>query len=117
MSTTPTNPEPRIPDSLAGDLCTVYRSNVPVPGDIDLAGLHRHLAERLPGYARPLFLRLLPAIEVTSTFKHRKAELMREGFDPSAVADPLYIADARAETYAPLDAARFARIGDGAERL
>jgi len=46
MSTTPTNPEPRIPDSLAGDLRSVYRSNVGVPASIDSAMLD--LARRRP---------------------------------------------------------------------
>ena len=32
-----------------------------------------HLMERLPDYARPLFLRILGAIAVTATLKPRKA--------------------------------------------
>ena len=44
----------------------------------------------MPPYARPVFLRLQPQIDVTGTFKQRKVELVREGFDPSAIADPLY---------------------------
>ncbi len=46
MSTSPTNPEPRIPDSLAGDLRSVYRSNLGVPASIDSAMLD--LARRRP---------------------------------------------------------------------
>ena len=30
--------------------------------------------QELPGYARPLFLRFLPSMEITGTFKHQKAE-------------------------------------------
>ena len=29
-------------------------------------------------------------MEITGTFKQRKVELVKEGFDPSAIADPLY---------------------------
>ena len=46
--------------------------------------------DNLPAYARPMFLRLKPEIEITGTFKQRKVELVKEGFDPSAIADPLY---------------------------
>ena len=42
----------------------------------------QHLARRLPAYARPLFLRIKDRIEVTATFKHKKNELAREGYDP-----------------------------------
>lgn len=40
MSTSPTNPEPpssRIPESLAGDLRSAYRSNIAIPGEFDRA--------------------------------------------------------------------------------
>jgi fatty-acyl-CoA synthase len=86
-------------------------------GDLDWAALYRHLATQLPAYARPLFLRLIPAIAVTATFKHRKADLVREGFDPGAIAGPLYVAAPDAATYERLDAPRFARIRDGLERF
>jgi hypothetical protein len=36
-----------------------------------------------PGYARPLFLRILRKLEVTTTFKHKKSDLARAGFAPS----------------------------------
>lgn len=50
MSTTPTNPEPRIPDSLTSDLRSVYRSHVGVPASIDSAMLD--LARRRPSRKR-----------------------------------------------------------------
>ena len=43
---------------------------------LDFAELRRHLTKRLPGYARPLFLRLTANIAATSTFKHNKNELV-----------------------------------------
>ena len=58
-------------------------------------GLAQRLEGRLPPYARPVFLRLQPEIEVTGTFKQRKVELVKEGFDPSAIPDPLYWLDPR----------------------
>ena len=32
-------------------------------------------------------------IEITGTFKHRKVELVKQGFDPAAITDPLYFLD------------------------
>jgi fatty-acyl-CoA synthase len=49
------------------------------------------VAQRLPSYAQPVFLRLLPAMAVTGTFKYRKLDLVAEGFDPAVVRDPLYV--------------------------
>jgi fatty-acyl-CoA synthase len=85
--------------------------------DLDLAGLWKHAAGNLAAYARPLFLRLQPELEVTGTFKHRKLELVGEGFDPAVVRDPLYLADAERGAYVRLDAALHARIAEGELRL
>ena len=53
-------------------------------GELDLAGLRAHLVNRLPAYARPVFVRVSDAAAVTGTFKYAKTELMRQGFDPAA---------------------------------
>jgi fatty-acyl-CoA synthase len=83
----------------------------------DLAVLHRHLVERLPAYARPLFLRLRTALDLTGTFKQAKQPLIAEGFDPSLVSDPLYVADPAAGRYVALDTDIFSRMTRGAFRL
>ncbi len=89
-----------------------------VTGDgFSLPALRVHLASRLPAYARPVFLRLQGAIDSTDTFKHRKAPLVRDGFDPARVADPLYLDDRAASAYVPLDASLHARIADGSFRV
>ena len=72
--------------------------------DFDLAGLRAEIAERLPAYARPLFLRFRPKLEVTGTFKPRKVELVAEGFDPESGGDPVYFDDRRAGVYQRVDA-------------
>jgi fatty-acyl-CoA synthase len=83
----------------------------------DPARLHARLAEALPAYARPLFLRLVPDLPATETFKVAHARLAAEGFDPDQIADALYIADPAHATYAPLDSALFARVAAGEVRL
>jgi fatty-acyl-CoA synthase len=84
------------------------------PG-FDIAGLAGHLRKRLPAYARPLFLRITREMRLTETFKLKKHEFQREGFDPSAIADALYFDDGTG--YAPLDAALYARISSGRVRI
>jgi fatty-acyl-CoA synthase len=85
--------------------------------DFDLAAFRAHAARHLPAYSRPVFVRLLPVLETTGTFKPRKHELMEEGFDPARVSDPLYVDDSRAGAYVPLDAAVYTDIVDGRWRL
>jgi fatty-acyl-CoA synthase len=88
-----------------------------VGAGFDLEALHRALAERLPPYARPLFLRIVAALELTGTFKLRKRELADEGYDPGVISDRLYFDDARAGRYVPLDEGVFRALGTGSLRL
>jgi fatty-acyl-CoA synthase len=88
-----------------------------VDGTLDLPELRKHLARLLPSYARPLFLRIQDRIAVTATFKHQKAELIREGFDPAASGDTIYFDDPSQQAYVRLDGALFERIKSGAVRL
>jgi fatty-acyl-CoA synthase len=88
-----------------------------VPGDgFDLARLRRHLTERLPDYARPVFLRLRDGIALTGTFKPQKQALAAEGYDPAAIADDLYVDDRAPGAYVKLDLALYARIQAGKVR-
>ncbi len=84
---------------------------------IDLNAFAAFVAEKLPVYARPLFLRLSPEIETTATFKHRKVDLVKDGFDPGKVHEPLYIFDKSAGVYVPLDEAMHERLKSGAVKF
>jgi fatty-acyl-CoA synthase len=86
-----------------------------VEPDFDPNALAAHIAQRLPPYAQPVFLRLLPQIAVTGTFKYRKVDLVAEGFDPSAVRDPLYVRGGKG--YQKLTRPLYAKIMAGEERL
>jgi fatty-acyl-CoA synthase len=88
-----------------------------VDASFDLAAFRADVGRRLPAYARPVFLRLMPSIESTGTFKPRKQALMHAGFDPMRIRDPLYFDDAQAQAYVTLDAALFAAISAGAVRV
>ena len=74
-----------------------------IDGPPDLAAIARAV-QPLPRYARPLFLRLAPALEATATFKPVKRKLVGDGFDPAKVGEPLYVYDGEREVYEKLDA-------------
>jgi fatty-acyl-CoA synthase len=86
-------------------------------GKLDLAGLHAHLAAHLPEYARPLFLRIQSEIDVTSTFKQKKIDLVRQGFDPAACREPIYFNDPQRRAFVPLDAMLYQQIMNGLVRI
>ena len=85
--------------------------------DLDLDALSRHVTEHIPAYARPVFLRLQRRMETTSTFKLRKVDLVKEGFDPSTIDDPLYFWDGRQQRYRPLDPSLHTEICRGRVKL
>jgi len=85
--------------------------------DLDLAAFHAHLAAALPDYAQPLFLRICGEIEVTATFKQKKIDLMRDGFDPAATGDPLYFNDRARQAFVRLDVPLYRQIVSGKVRL
>jgi fatty-acyl-CoA synthase len=80
-------------------------------------GFGDHLSRRLPAYARPVFLRICMSLDTTETFKQKKQQLAREGFDPQVVKDPLYFRDPKSGAYRSIDAAAYWRILDGSIRL
>nr|XP_037865900.1 very long-chain acyl-CoA synthetase isoform X2 [Chlorocebus sabaeus] len=70
--------------------------------EFDGEKLFQHIADYLPSYARPRFLRIQDTIEITGTFKHRKVALVEEGFNPAVIKDALYFLDDTAKTYVPM---------------
>lgn len=82
--------------------------------ELDLAKLPAYLEGQLPAYARPIFIRLLQhEMEITGTFKHRKVELVKEGFDPATLTDPMFWLDPESKSYKPLTPEAYAKIVSG----
>jgi fatty-acyl-CoA synthase len=86
-------------------------------GDVDLAAFRRHLIDCLPSYARPLFLRICGDLELTGTFKHKKADLAREGYNPSATSDTIYFDISQDQSFVRVDQDLYARLVSGAIRI
>ena len=110
------------------EFCNVYGVEVPnADGRAGMAALRlkagvealdvdefaAYLARELPAYARPVFLRIQPDIEVTATLKMVKGDLKKEGYDPSQVSDPLYVMLPGAGRYQTLDTKTHAAIRAG----
>jgi fatty-acyl-CoA synthase len=56
-------------------------------------------------------------LATTETFKQKKQDLMREGFDPRLVKEPIFFKDPNSDSYLPVDAGIYARILDGSIRF
>jgi fatty-acyl-CoA synthase len=87
-----------------------------VDAAFDLVAFRAMLSDRLPAFARPVFLRLLAGLAMTATFKLQTHGLQRDGYDPVAVFDPLYIDDSAGGRYRAFTKDDFARMAQG-ERL
>jgi fatty-acyl-CoA synthase len=84
--------------------------------EFEIGGLAEYVDRELPAFARPVFVRLQSQIETTGTFKYRKIDLVKEGFDPAGIKDPLYFRDA-AKGYVKLTKASHAKLLAGGYRL
>lgn len=83
----------------------------------ELEGLRSFVAQELPAYAQPLFVRIQPQIETTGTFKYRKVDLVKDGFDPAGVEQPLYFADPQTQHYERITPELYTRIQSGGFKL
>ena len=47
--------------------------------------------QKVPNYAAPQFVRVSKAADMTSTYKLRKVDLQKQGYDPVACGEPIYV--------------------------
>jgi fatty-acyl-CoA synthase len=85
--------------------------------ELDLAEFRQHLMDRLPPYARPLFLRIRKNMDLTGTFKYSKTGLVRQGFNPAASDDAVYFNNLESGAFIRLDQQLYERIQEGAIRF
>jgi acyl-CoA synthetase (AMP-forming)/AMP-acid ligase II len=73
------------------------------------------VAQELPQYAQPRFVRVIDSMATTATFKIQKTTLRKDGIDPVGQAGRIYL---RQDTgYVPLTPALWTRVTAGQERL
>ena len=80
--------------------------------EFDGAALARTAYAHLPPYAVPLFVRIVPELAHTSTFKSQKVELRKQGYGED-VGDPLYVLAGREEGYVPFYPEYVDEVKDG----
>jgi len=71
--------------------------------DFDSAAFSRHLHEKLPAYAVPIFIRICAQEEITGTFKYRKVELKKEHYDLNQIDEPIFVMLPEQSQFMPLD--------------
>lgn len=94
--------------------CTVFGVEVPGAGgragmaavqlkdgkEFDGKALADAFYDHLPAYAVPLFVRVVPELAHTSTFKSQKVDLRKQGYGAD-IEDPMYVLAGRDEGYVP----------------
>nr|XP_046263529.1 long-chain fatty acid transport protein 1-like isoform X2 [Scatophagus argus] len=68
-------------------------------GQFDLTAFLNAVQKALPPYARPVFLRLMPSVDTTGTFKIQKTRLRRDGYKPQDSSEKIYFLNSRAGCY------------------
>jgi len=86
-------------------------------GEVDYDGLYTWLSEHLPKYAIPLFIRVQKEAETTGTFKYRKVDLVKEGFNSDEVGEPIWYYDPDVNKYEPLTPDAYETLMSGAVRF
>jgi hypothetical protein len=71
--------------------------------------------KNLPRYSVPIFIRKVPEMEMTGTFKQRKVELVKEGLDPREIKDEMLWLDGH--HYKPFKAEEHQRVVSGSAKL
>mmetsp|Transcript_585 Transcript_585/g.580 ORF Transcript_585/g.580 Transcript_585/m.580 type:complete len:96 (-) Transcript_585:88-375(-) len=84
---------------------------------LNIAGLAAHMQNSLATYAMPMFIRILPQMDSTGTFKQRKVDLVKEGFDPNVILDPLFVFDVARKEYVDLTPQKYVAVCTGKSRL
>jgi fatty-acyl-CoA synthase len=85
--------------------------------NFSISEFYQLLLDELPKYSIPVFLRISPEIETTGTFKYKKTDLVKDGFDPNTITDELYFADTSTNQYVKLDANLFQKIHNQEVRI
>lgn len=84
---------------------------------VDLATLYSGVTEKLPSYARPMFVRFVKELTSTGTHKLKKVDLQKEGFNVEKISDEVYMLDSKTKSYRKLDKETYNNILNGNVRF
>ena len=89
-------------DGRAGMAAIVMREGLDA-GDIDLDSISEHIIDNLPGYARPIFIRVLDELPTTTTHKLQKNDLRDQAYHLDKVDNLLLVMQPGDTVYSKLD--------------
>jgi len=108
----------KVPGVADGRACMVAISGPPeLQSKEKLDAIQKLCQKELPAYAQPLFLRFLPEMEVTGTFKHQKVQLREHGCDPNKVSDKMFWLSPSGKRYEPFGLAEYQALENGKSKL
>ena len=99
---------------------------------VDLTTLYSGVTEKLPSYARPMFVRFVKELTSTGlhlwdkdllkiifsgTHKLKKVDLQKEGFDVEKISDEVCMLDSKTKSYRKLDKETYNNILNGNVRF
>ena len=100
---------------------------------VDLATLYSGVTEKLPSYARPMFVRFVKELISTGfhlyyrcylaimiflgTHKLKKVDLQKEGFNVEKILDEVFMLDSKTKSYEKLDKETYNNILNGNVRF
>ncbi len=93
-------------------------ANIRLPdgASFDSIAFYEYLNKQLPAFSIPVFLRISQKMETTGTFKYKKTDLKKSGFDLGKVSDPIWVCLPGEKNYQLLDKNIQKRIEQGAFR-
>eukprot|EP01006_Ploeotia_vitrea_P041818 TRINITY_DN66575_c7_g2_i1.p1 TRINITY_DN66575_c7_g2~~TRINITY_DN66575_c7_g2_i1.p1 ORF type:complete len:622 (+),score=91.41 TRINITY_DN66575_c7_g2_i1:30-1895(+) len=86
---------------------------------LDPTAFGKYVTSQLPAYSIPLFVRFIPSgdMNITQTFKHKKTELVGEGFDIDKVKQEMWWYNPATRTYQNFNRSAFETISAGKAKL
>ena len=73
--------------------------------EFDAKTFYTIVAANLPSYAQPLFVRICMQMDMTETFKLRKIDYQRQGYNPNKFSDQLFVLDKANQTFSAYNSA------------
>jgi acyl-CoA synthetase (AMP-forming)/AMP-acid ligase II len=84
------------------------------PDTFDWHAFSSFVDEKLPAYARPVFIRVIEELETTGTFKLKKGELRDEAYHLDKVNDDLiFVREPKSDCYTRLSNENYEKINNG----
>jgi fatty-acyl-CoA synthase len=79
--------------------------------EFDAKAFYTIVVDSLASYAQPQFVRVCAQMDMTETFKLRKIDYQRQGYNPAAFSDQLFVLDKANKTFSAYSVALLTVLG------